>query len=118
MIPNKAALENVITDLSSDDGCIIVEGKRDISALVALGIAKDRILQTAQIRYCDLEAKMRSGYKKLIPLFDNDRTGRNRLSSFMAYFSANGTPIDLSYSSRIKNSGLVCLEDIDNVVCS
>ncbi len=117
MIPNRVALESVITDLSADNGCIIVEGKRDINALVALGVDKSRIIQTAQIRYCDLEAKIQPCYKKLIPIFDNDRTGSNRLSSFMAYFSANGVPIDLSYSNRIKNSGLICLEDIDNVLC-
>ncbi len=116
MVPNKLALERIIEDLAADEGCIIVEGKRDASALVSLGIAKERVVTTAQTRYCDLEPKIPNGYKKLIPIFDNDRTGANRLASFLAYFYANGLPIDASYFKRVRGSGLVCLEDIDNLL--
>ncbi len=117
MIPNVAALEDIIKDLCQEDACIIVEGKRDVSALAYLGIPKGRILEAAQITYSTLEGRIRQKeYQKLVPLFDNDRTGEDRMAGFMSYFSGGDMTIDESYSRRTKRAGLACIEELDNIL--
>lgn len=113
MVPNHVALRRLINDLRQEEGaCIVVEGMRDFKALACLGVPKDRIIQAAQTRYSELEKRISIKTKKLIPLFDNDQTGRTRLSNFIAYFSSNGLPIDYSYCSRTRSAGLSCIESI------
>ena len=117
MIPNVAALEDIIKDLSREDAGIIVEGKRDVSALTGLGVSKKMILEAAQVTYSTLESRIRDkGYHKLVPLFDNDRTGEKRLAGFMSYFSGGSITIDGSYSRRTKRAGLACIEEIDDIL--
>ncbi len=116
MVPNYAALRALLHDLGGErEARILVEGKRDIAALSGLGIPKERIVQTAQMNYSQLE-KTLPKETKLIPLFDNDRTGLLRLKRFIGYFSANGFSIDYSYSARCRTAGLTCLEDIGDLL--
>lgn len=116
MVPNRLALNELVSDLNVEDACIIVEGKRDVAALASLGIPRERIVATAQKRYCDLEGCIGDGHKKLIPLFDNDRTGERRMDSFKRYFSGTGYRIDESFYKRVRDAGLVCVEDIEDVL--
>ena len=116
MFPNAAMLESLVNDLSKEDAVIVVEGKRDTDALTRLGIRRDRIIQAAQRSCRDLEARIAGDYTKLIPLFDNDRSGRKRLALFSAYFSSSRMWIDYSYTRRMRSAGLYCVEDADNVL--
>ena len=116
MIPNKAALLDIIKALSNEGNgtLLVVEGKRDVEAFTRLGLPKINIIKAAHSRYCDLEASLRTA-KKIIPLFDNDRTGQKRLHDFDAYFTGV-TPIDHSYETKIRNAGICCIEDLDDLL--
>ena len=116
MIPNKAALLDIIRELSNEEKgtLFVVEGKRDVEAFMRLGILKTNIIKAAHSRYCDLESALRAA-KKIIPLFDNDKTGQKRLHGFDAYFTGV-TPIDHSYGTKIKSAGVYCIEDLDDIL--
>lgn len=117
MIPNRKALEMVVADLlQEDDARIVVEGDRDAAALMSCGVPKHSIFKAGQKSYAHAENLITYGIRKVIPLFDNDRTGKNKFSLFMRYFSSVGPQVDQSYSIRVRKAGLVCIEDLDNVL--
>ncbi len=111
---HRDSLVSLINDLSNEDSAIIVvEGKRDFKALTSLGIQKERILQCAQHPERELEQFIMTCAKKVIPLFDADRTGRIRAQRFSRYFQGQ-TLIDRSYAQRLINLGFTYTEEMDD----
>ncbi len=108
----------ILKDLKYENAGIVVEGKRDYYALLNSGIDGNRIFESARSSNSNLEKKLSDGFDKVIPLFDSDRTGRNRLRLFSAYFAGTSVKIDLSYDSRLIMAGITHIEDIDNVLCT
>ncbi len=59
------------------DSIIIVEGKRDLNALVSLGIEKSKILQFSQMpEYILREYLLESNFSIIIDMLDCDETGK------------------------------------------
>ena len=113
----RPSLKNILGILgpaANGDCCIIVEGKNDVKALLKAGIPHSRVFQTAQTGYDKLEVTI-SDFGTYVPLFDFDRTGKRRLNSFMCYFSGTQHKIDVSYSEKLKSTGIKYIEEINNL---
>lgn len=107
-----SAMERIRED--SLDSVILVEGKRDREALERAGIPSYGILQvshkTPNEIYSDV---MLYNRKKIIPLYDNDRTGESKLQKLGAFFSGMGMNM-LDYRTVLRKRGITYIEEIDN----
>lgn len=113
-MPHNDSLLRIIGSLRQEDAIIVVEGKRDYIALTKLGIDDRRIVQCAQRREGDVEPMLMYEHRKVIPLFDNDRTGKIRAMRFYRYFNGE-VNIDDSYSTRFNRLGLIHIEDLSSI---
>ncbi|EEZ92650.1 MAG: TOPRIM domain protein [Candidatus Parvarchaeum acidiphilum ARMAN-4] len=112
----KQGLAEVIDSIKeeSHDSVILVEGKRDKEALRKAGISDYAILQ---VSYKD-ENKIYNEVllyhrNKVIALYDNDRTGEQKMSKLKSFLCGMGLKL-LDYSNSLNKNGITYIEEIDN----
>jgi 5S rRNA maturation endonuclease (ribonuclease M5) len=107
-------LKNFIFELNSmKDSIVIVEGKRDSSALKKLGYT-GKVLEFhrfgGMVNFADSVSK----YKRLIILFDRDKKGR-ALTSKTIQLLQRRTKIDLSFKRKLRKitkGKIMCIEQL------
>ncbi len=109
-------LKNFISELNSmKDSVVIVEGKRDSSALKKLGYI-GMVLEFhrfgGMIDFADSVSK----YKRLIILFDRDKKGR-KLTGKTIQLLQRRTKIDLSFKKRLREITKGKIMFIEQLVC-
>jgi len=109
-------LKNFIFQLNSmKDSVIVVEGKRDSSALKRIGYS-GKVLEFhkfgGMVNFTDSVAK----YEKLIILFDRDRKGRT-LTGKTIQLLQRRTKIDLSYKKKLREITRGKIMFIEQLVC-
>lgn len=111
-------LADALTKLVQAEAQIIVEGKRDAEALLAIGVSKERITASAYKSIPQLIAELEKKLKEhhtieVIDLMDYDMTGR--LKSRELYQHARGIKVDRELKktilTKIKSR---CIEDLLN----
>ncbi|MGC8533792.1 MAG: toprim domain-containing protein [Candidatus Parvarchaeum sp.] len=112
----KEGLAQIIESIKKDsyDSVILVEGKRDKEALKKAGIPGYAILQVSykdeNTIYNELILYHRD---KIIPLYDNDRTGEKKLSKLKNFLCGMGLKL-VDYRSSLNENGITYIEEIDN----
>jgi 5S rRNA maturation endonuclease (ribonuclease M5) len=81
------------------DSIVVVEGKRDSSALKKLGYS-GKICEFHSFKGLTKFTDSMSSYKNLIVLFDGDRKGRYLTSKIISHLE-HRTKIDLSFKRKI-----------------
>ena len=109
-------LKNFIFELNSmKDSIVIVEGKRDSSALKKLGYT-GKVLEFhrfgGMVNFTDSVSK----YKRLIILFDRDKKGRT-LTGKTIQLLQRRTKIDLSFKKRLREITKGKIMFIEQLVC-
>ncbi|MBL7001684.1 MAG: toprim domain-containing protein [Nitrosopumilus sp.] len=109
-------VRNFIHQLNSiQEGVIVVEGKRDVTALRKLGFS-GKILEFhkfgGMINFTDSVAK----YKKLVILFDRDKKGRY-LTGKTIQLLQRRTKIDLSFKRKLRIITKGKIMFIEQLVC-
>ena len=93
-------LKNLIHSLNSKkDSIVVVEGKRDTSALQKLGYSGN-ICEFHRFKGLARFADSVSSYKNLIVLFDGDRKGRYLTSKIVSQLE-HRVRIDLSFKKKL-----------------
>ena len=112
----KQELEKILWEIKnkSNDSIILVEGKRDEEALTKAGIPDYSIIQVSYKNNNQIYNEVISYNKKrVIALYDNDRTGRMKLSNIKAFFAGLGIQF-LDYKKALERAGITYIEEIDN----
>jgi 5S rRNA maturation endonuclease (ribonuclease M5) len=112
----KRELARIIEDIKENacDSVILVEGKRDEYALEKLGIPYSSIIKVSYKNNNQIyEDVIRYGRNKIIALYDNDRTGKNKFSMLKSFFEGMGIKI-LDYKTALEKAGITYIEEIDN----
>ena len=109
-------LKNFVFQLNSmKDSVVVVEGKRDSSALQKLGYT-GKVLEFhkfgGMINFTDSAAK----YEKLIILFDRDKKGRY-LTGKTIQLLQRRTKIDLSFKRKLREITKGKIMFIEQLVC-
>ncbi len=109
-------LKNFIFELNSmKDSVVVVEGKRDSTALKKLGYS-GKVLEFhkfgGMIDFADSVSK----YKRLIILFDRDKKGR-MLTGKTIQLLQRRTKIDLSFKKRLREITKGKIMFIEQLVC-
>ncbi len=115
--PKPQKLTRILISLAQEDSKILVEGKRDEMALVNGGIDKSRIYRAAY-RTCGYFEKLVSSPKnsRIVLLFDNDRSGRERTNRFVKYFNGYDAELDTSYMESFRRSGIMYVEELNSLL--
>ena len=110
-------LLNIIKEIKDDTGedtLILVEGKRDKEALEKVGILPSKILAVSYRDKNSIYSIMeRDGKHRIIPLYDNDRTGNSKMKMLKAFFYGLGIDL-IDYRKRLGKNGITYIEEIDN----
>ncbi|HSD05045.1 MAG TPA: toprim domain-containing protein [Nitrosopumilaceae archaeon] len=93
------ALQDFIASLNSKDSVVVVEGKRDSTALKKLGY-RGTICEFHSFKGLTRFADSMDSYKKLVLLLDLDRKGRY-LTSRIIKLLEHRTKIDLSFKKKL-----------------
>ncbi len=109
-------LKNFIFELNyMKDSVVVVEGKRDSSALKKLGYT-GKVLEFhkfgGMIDFADSVSK----YKRLIILFDRDKKGR-KLTGKTIHLLQRRTNVDLSFKKRLREITKGKIMFIEQLVC-
>lgn len=109
-------LKNFVLQLNSmKDSVVVVEGKRDSSALKKLGYS-GKILEFhkfgGMIKFSDSIAK----YQKIIILFDRDKKGRY-LTGKTVQLLQRRTKVDLSFKRKLREITKGKIMFIEQLVC-
>jgi len=112
----KYNLEILINSIKEDsnDAVILVEGKRDKDALEKVGILPNNIIEVSyknQNQICNEIELCKK--RKIIPLYDNDRTGNTKMYKLSAFLSGLDIKI-LDYRKKLNHKGITYIEEIDN----
>ncbi len=113
---NRKCLGEIVKDIRNDsqDSVIIVEGKRDKNALRNVGISCPSIIQVSYKNNNQVYNEILSyNRKKVILLYDNDRTGENKYFKLKRFFEGLGMNL-LDYRRALKNAGITYIEEIDD----
>lgn len=111
-------LQSIIKMLNGESECgsiIVVEGKRDAKALTSVGFRGKVTLFNSFKGITDfVDSRIIVG-KKIILLFDADRTGKRLTSKLVVRLQLNGNQVSLFYKSaiaRIANGKIRHIEDL------
>ena len=111
-------LQSIVEMLNEESECgsiIVVEGKRDAKALASIGFkGKSTLFNTFKgvTHFVDSHCIVR---KKIILLFDMDRTGKRLTSKLVTRLQLNGNQVSLFYKSalaRVGNGKIRHIEDL------
>jgi 5S rRNA maturation endonuclease (ribonuclease M5) len=111
-------LQNIVEMLNEESECgsiIVVEGKRDANALASIGFKGKSTLFNTFKGVTDFVDSHSMVQKKIILLFDMDRTGKRLTSELMTRLQLNGNQVSLFYKSalaRIGNGKIRHIEDL------
>ncbi len=104
-------LEQWINKLKNSDKLIIVEGKKDKTALEELGIGKIVCLKNAI--YKEVEKAVDNGNKEIVILTDLDKMGKKLYSKLKRGLTERGITVDNYFREFLfKNTGLRQIEGI------
>ena len=111
-----AEIKKFMDSLNSQTNCaVVVEGKRDVAALVKLGYS-GKILEfhrfNGMIKFTDSAAK----YSRLILLLDGDRKGRY-LTKKIIELLEHRTKIDLLFKKKLVSITKGKIRFIEQLVC-
>lgn len=84
-------LEGLIHTLRAFDGVIIVEGKKDVSALEYAGVPSHELKDSADV---EIERLANEGVERVLVLTDRDRTGRKLASQILHACERVGIDVD------------------------
>jgi len=101
-----------LNDLSKEGAVVLVEGKRDATALVELGYAGEIITSSA---LTSTNPTVRRA-KLIIILTDLDTEGRRLASRYIRFFSRMGIPTTLVARRRLSRSSRGKFLHIENLV--
>jgi len=110
-------MKNFIFQLNSigEDGIVVVEGKRDSSALARLGYS-GKVLEFHKFRgiidFTDSVAK----YERLIILFDRDKKGRTLTEKTIRLLQRR-TKVDLSFKRKLREITNGKIMFVEQLVC-
>lgn len=99
--------------LSAEDAAVLVEGKRDSKALVALGY-RGRILTKASLSAGRIEASL-EGVRSVIILTDMDREGRRLAAGYIKLFQTLGLKASLTHRKRLSRASHGVFLHIENL---
>jgi len=111
-------LQNIVKMLNEESKCgsiIVVEGKRDAQALASIGFDGESTLFNKFKGVTDFVDSHSMVRKKIILLFDMDRTGKRLTSELVSRLQLNGNQVTLFYKSalaRIGNGKIRHIEDL------
>lgn len=110
------SLAEIISSIKKDsyDSVILVEGKRDKEALKKAGISDYAIIEVSYKNQNQIYSElMRYNRKKIIALYDNDKTGENKVSKLKNFLYGMGIKL-LDYRRSLDKIGITYIEEIDN----
>ncbi len=113
---NKSLL-SIIGEIKKNtyDSVILVEGKRDKEALEKVGISPKDIIEISYKNQNQIYREIALYNKNnIIPLYDNDRTGENKLKRLVNFMGGLNINILLSYRDRLRKTGITYTEEIDD----
>ncbi|MGB8937744.1 MAG: toprim domain-containing protein [Candidatus Nitrosopolaris sp.] len=105
---------SMLNEESENGSVIVVEGKRDAKALMSVGFNGDLTIFSRFKGVADFVDHCTIG-KRIILLFDMDRTGKHLTSKLLKHLQFNGNNASLFYKSalaRICNGKIRHVEDL------
>jgi 5S rRNA maturation endonuclease (ribonuclease M5) len=106
---------SMLNEESENGSIIVVEGKRDAKALTSVGFNGDLTIFSRFKGVTDFVDHHCTIRKKIILLFDMDRTGKHLTSKLLKHLQFNGSNASLFYKSalaRICNGKIRHVEDL------
>jgi 5S rRNA maturation endonuclease (ribonuclease M5) len=106
---------SMLNEESENGSIIVVEGKRDAKALTSVGFNGDLTIFSRFKGVADFVDHHCTIGKKIILLFDMDRTGKHLTSKLLKHLQFNGSNASLFYKSalaRICNGKIRHVEDL------
>ena len=106
---------SMLNEESENGSIIVVEGKRDAKALTSVGFNGDLTIFSRFKGVADFVDHHCTIGKKIILLFDMDRTGKQLTSKLLKHLQFNGSNASLFYKSalaRICNGKIRHVEDL------
>lgn len=99
--------------LKDSDKIIIVEGIKDIDALVRLGLPRSRIRRLNKAAFAVAEDLAKEGVRETIILTDLDKEGKKLYASLKTNLTRNGVKVDSFFREFLfRNSDLSHIEGI------
>ncbi len=104
-----------LNDISSEGGAVLVEGKRDATALMLLGYTGP--IFTIHILTSSLASreKLRTTVTKMVILTDLDTEGRRLASRYVKFLSQEGVPASLDQRRRLSMASRGTFFHIENL---
>lgn len=110
---DRDAMLGWLEKLKASDKIIIVEGIKDVNALVRLGIPRDRIRRLNKAAFAVAE-ELAKEHKEAIILTDLDKEGKKLYASLKTNLTRNGVKVDSFFREFLfRNSDLSHIEGID-----
>jgi 5S rRNA maturation endonuclease (ribonuclease M5) len=101
-----------LNDLSEDGGVVLVEGKRDATALSGLGYAGPLVTKAMP----DSQRRLLAKAKVVVILTDLDREGRKLAASYIKFFARQGIPTSLSHRRRLSHASRGRFLHVENLI--
>ncbi|MFC1690982.1 toprim domain-containing protein [Nanoarchaeota archaeon] len=107
-------LEYWLSELKHSDKLILVEGKKDITALTNLGINETNIVSLSKKDLFNLAEDISKKHKEIILLTDLDKEGKLLYGKLKKLFDEMGVKVDLTFREWLQNNTkLSHIEGID-----
>ncbi len=104
-----------LNDLSSEGGAVLVEGKRDVEALVGLGYSGPLFTVSILTANAASRERLRKGVSKMVILTDMDAEGRRLASRYVKFLAKEGVPVSLAQRRRLSKASRGVFLHVENL---
>jgi 5S rRNA maturation endonuclease (ribonuclease M5) len=109
------ALVKELNDLSLEGAAVLVEGKRDATALMLLGYSGPTFTIAILTTNAAAREKLRKDVSKMIILTDLDSEGRRLAARYMRFLAQEGVPASLAQRRRLSMASRGAFFHIENL---
>lgn len=104
-----------LNDLSGERAAVLVEGRRDATALREIGYSGPIFTVSILTASAAAREKLRRTVRKMIILTDLDSEGRRLASRYMKFLSVEGIPASLAHRRRLSSASRGVFLHIENL---
>jgi 5S rRNA maturation endonuclease (ribonuclease M5) len=104
-----------LNDLSSEGAAVLVEGKRDATAMTELGYTGPLFTVSILTSSAAARVKLRKEVSKMIILTDLDREGRRLAARYVKFLSHEGIQASLAQRRRLSKASRGVFLHIENL---
>ena len=104
-----------LNDISQEGGAVLVEGKRDVIALRAIGYAGPVLSVSILTASEAARQRARDEVRKMVVLTDLDAEGRRLASRYVRFLNKEGIPASLAQRRRLSSASRGAFLHIENL---